>query len=65
MESRLQEKINSLSEDAKQELRDSLVSIERDADYLEGRLNRFKILFDKNITLDEYKILLNKILLRL
>ena len=58
---RLKEKINNLTEDAKQELTESKGILEKEPIYLVGRLSRYRNLFDKTITVDEFKILLNNI----
>ena len=57
----LKEKISSLSEDAKSDLIESYKLLEAKPMYLEGRFNRYRNLFDKTITIDEFKILLNNI----
>jgi len=58
---RLKEKIDNLTEDAKKELIESKGILDREPIYLEGRLNRYRNLFDNTITVDEFKILLNNI----
>ncbi len=58
---RLQEKINKLSQDARVDLIEAKGILERDPSYFDGRFGRYRYLFDKTVTVDEFKILLNNI----
>lgn len=58
---RLREKIEGLSKEAKLEIIESLRILEQQPNLFEGRLNRYRHLFDNTLTVDEFKVLLNNI----